>query len=435
MIRRRDQAGERVVRELLERLAAEVPPPSAGELTAAARRATAEPRRPERRPGLDLHRPWRPLRLRWTAAAAAAILVATGLGFGIGQWLTPAGSARPNASSGLGFLPAEGWTVLQSGTGPAASEARVVAANVPLHAADRPGTVPLRTLRSLPSTGVVIVATLTTRGDPAVDARFPVRELPLRFIDARLRSKPSEPALAVRRPTEYGLRAGVDGYNADVRLHFGSTPPSISALAAAEEQLARLVVSPRDVTAVVRSTVADGFDTITAHGSVASGRAGVKVMLQFRQCGLYPVEFRNVAEVRTGAGGGWTAEVPADANGTVRAVVGNLTSNEIALRKRPRVDFAPSPAGGYRVSIGGRLSFANRHVVVERYDPGRGAWVRVKTVPIAEAGGAGTYVWSWTDPFRLALPDGTRARVVLPPGEAGPCYLASTSRVLVTEAR
>ena len=104
---RRSEVDE-LVRTLLARLGEEVAPPSESELRSVARHASREGRRPEERPSAAA-RVWRPLRLRWASVGAAALLLATGLGFGVASWLTPASSARSSVS-GLGFLPAEGWT-------------------------------------------------------------------------------------------------------------------------------------------------------------------------------------------------------------------------------------------------------------------------------------------------------------------------------------
>ena len=110
---RHDQ--EHVIRQLLARLGDEAGDPTEAELRKAARLAAAEGRSPQERPATT-RRHWRPLRVRWAAGGAAALLVATGLGFGVASWLTPTGSARTDVE-GFGFLPATGWTVIQVGLG------------------------------------------------------------------------------------------------------------------------------------------------------------------------------------------------------------------------------------------------------------------------------------------------------------------------------
>src|SRR5918992_4365987 len=89
------------------------------------------------------------LRRRWSVALVAAlVLVGSALGFGLGSSLTPSGSAG-TTFAGFGFLPASGWTVVQSGTIDSSGAATAIAATVPLHPDDAAGAVPRSTVRSL----------------------------------------------------------------------------------------------------------------------------------------------------------------------------------------------------------------------------------------------------------------------------------------------
>ena len=208
---RRDE--ELVIRQLLARLAAESEDPAEAELRKAARLAASEGRRPEQRPSVQA-RPWRPLRVRWAAGGAAALLVATALGFGVASWLTPTSSARTDVE-GFGFLPATGWTVIQVGLPGSAESTRVVAANVPISPGD-PSRGQPPALHAFPPWTIVIDAILKARGDPARDLAFPVRSLPLSLADAR-------PVTVTGQPTlEYVLRAGVNGYNVDASVTFAT---------------------------------------------------------------------------------------------------------------------------------------------------------------------------------------------------------------------
>ncbi len=422
MIGRRSIGDEQVLRDLLEHLNAEAPQLSEHALAAAARRATTEPRRPQqRRATEDRSRPWRPLRLRWSLAAAAAILLATGLGFGFGTWLTPSGSAREPVV-GLGFLSAKGWTVVQSGSTGSAESAVTAAANVPFAPADRPGARPLTTLRSLPPGGIVIVATLRTRGDPAVDALFPVRRPPLRLADAEIEAL-----------TQYRLRAGVGGYNVDARVTFGSEPTP-GMFREAEEQIARLVVAPAAVTIAVRPTIYGPSRPLTVYGSVTNGKADEKVTVQFKQCGLYPTQFRDHAEVATLEGGGWSIDTGVAANGVFRAVTAGDVSNEVQVLKRADVRLSPTRSGRYRAYVVERASFWRKRVLIQRFDRGRGKWLKVKTLVLVDSSAApgSTFVWSSTEKFKLNVPKGTTIQAVLPLDQAKPCHIAGYSNLLRT---
>jgi hypothetical protein len=183
-------------------------------------------------------------RLRRPAAAVlAAALVA--LGVGIGALLTPSGSAAP-APTGLGFLPARGWSVLQNGgDGTPVRPAVAIASNVELSPDDDPDGLPLSTLETLPPDGVVIVTSFIARGEEDYyDNLFPPRSLPLRAADAT-RGIDFGAELRPDRPLgQYQLRGAVNGHNVDVNLYFGTARPTPALLAAAQQQLDRLVVQP-----------------------------------------------------------------------------------------------------------------------------------------------------------------------------------------------
>lgn len=174
-------------------------------------------------------------------AAGAALLLATGVGVGLGALIAPSGTAGPQPQ-GVGFLPERGWNVLQNGgDGTPKRPAAAVAANVRLSPADDPDGLPYATLRSLPDDGVLLVVGFveSERGN---SGRFPGRRLPLDFRDAApfiefgVQVRPERPL------GQYQLLAAVNGYNVDVNVYFGRKRPSQHQLDAAQRQLDRLVV-------------------------------------------------------------------------------------------------------------------------------------------------------------------------------------------------
>jgi hypothetical protein len=423
-VRRRDRE-ELAIRSLLARLAEGTGAVTEPALRQAARAAAAEGRSPEQRPART--RPWRPLRARFAAAGAAALLVATGLGFGVASWLTPAASsARPDVE-GLGFLPATGWTVVQAGLSGSSESARAIAANVPITPADPQqaafGFPQLPALHSWPSWGIVIVATLQARGDPARDAAFPVRELPLHLADAVPVGK-----------TERVLRAGVGGYNVEASIGFGSEPTT-EMLEAAEDQIARLVVAPAAITIAVRPTVYGRQGPLVVSGSVSNGRKDERVTVQFKQCGLYPLQFRDLFEVLTEEGGGWSAGTGIPANGVLRAVFSGDVSDEVPVKARADVRLQPVRTGGYEVNVVARWSFWRKKIVIQRFDRGRAKWQTVQTLLLDDAGAAGgsSFVWSTTGTFKPKVAKKTTIRAVLPLDQAKPCFIGGYSNLLVTK--
>ena len=427
-MRRYRQDEEIVVRRLLDRLAAETDDPTDAELRRAARLAAAEGRSPHER-RYTRARSWRPFRARWAAAGATALLVATGLGFAFASWLTPAASSAESEVVGLGFLPATGWTVVQTGLPGSAESARAVAANVPISAPDpQRGGQPLPALHAWPPWAIVMVAKFTARGEPTLDARFPIRELPLTFADARPVVVPGA------APTEYVLRAGVGGYNVEVSINFGREPTA-GMLSSAETQIARVVVAPAAVTINVRPAIYGRQGPLVVSGSVTSGKEGEKVTLQYKQCGLYPTQFRDEAEVTTHEGGGWELETGVLANGVFRALSGGDVSNEVQVQKRVDVRLAPAPPRRFVVNVVERFQFWRKQVLIQRFHRGQKKWLLVKKLRLVntDAAPGSVYVWSSTDEFGVDVPKGTTIRAVLPLAQAKPCHIGGYSNLLVTK--
>ena len=219
---------------LRQRFASQADAPPGPDLEDVRRKAENEFAPPRRR------RPLAPRQLRWAFAVGLALLAGSGFGFALGSSNTPTG----NAASGpveLGFLPQRGWNVLQSATratrGRPARQA--IAANVPLRSEDDADGIPYSTLLSLPSRGVVVVASFTAARAGWQGSAG--RELPLRLRDAT----PDNAQLRPSNPLgQYRLRAEVSGHGVDVDVYFGTRRPAPALVTAAQRQLDRLVVRP-----------------------------------------------------------------------------------------------------------------------------------------------------------------------------------------------
>jgi hypothetical protein len=376
-------------------------------------------------------RPWRPFHLGWGLVVAAALLVGSGFGFGLGSRETSSGSATTNVV-GFGFLPAKGWTVVQSGTVGPTGGARAIAANVPLHPDDEVGDVPYATLESLPARGILISATFTTRGDPTEDMSFPDRKLPLRLAGAKPVSPAKDALPFARRVAAYRLRAAVGGYNVDANAYFGTVPDS-EAMALAQRQLSRLVVASERVTIAARPSIVPANQRVTIFGSVENGEAGELVTVEGKDCGATPAFFREVASATTGEGGSWSTEYMPRINTTLRAVWKGTASAQIMVRQRPHIALVRLPSKRFRVQVAGKAQFWRKRVLIQRFERRLGTWKIVRSVLLTESGGypgSGEAV-SWAE-FRARIPSGSLVRAVLPRRAARPCYLAGYSKLLQT---
>jgi hypothetical protein len=230
------------------------------------------------------------------------------------------------------------------------------------------------------------------------------------------------------------LRAGVGGYNVEVSINFGSEPTA-GMLSNAEAQIARVVVAPAAITIAVRPTIQGRAEPLVVSGSVTSGKKDETVTVQFKQCGLYPVQFRDHFEVKTEDGGGWSVATAVSTNGVFRAVSGGETSNEVPVQKRADVRLAPAPPKRYEVQVVEQASFWRKRILIQRFDKRTRKWVVAKTLRLENSGAApgSVYVWSTTDEFAVPVPKGTTIRAVLPLAQAKPCHIGGYSNLLVTK--
>jgi hypothetical protein len=199
--------------------------------TAAARSAflaaAPGPRRPRRR-----------RRALTLAFAVLALVAAFGGGWAVASStdapVKPARRATLNV--GPGFLPAVGWDVAATGTTAPPQAPTAVAANIPLSGEDRAQTGPPHaTARRLGPNGILFYVVFY----PAGATEGPQRLLPLQLRQAAdVGSFEGMPPVGSTKR----LLARVGAYDLDVLVFFGAEEPSAGVLAAASQQLGRLVV-------------------------------------------------------------------------------------------------------------------------------------------------------------------------------------------------
>jgi hypothetical protein len=180
---------------------------------------------------------------RWRRPLIAGLALAAALGgaFGVGFAVAAGGSTTrvvhelQPLDAGPGFLPAAGWDTVSTGTGTPALTA--VAANVRLEPRDRELLgPPAATARTLGPNGVLFYAMF---GPTSPQESLPQRLLPLQLDDALATQgfAGMPPVGSTRR-----LHVRVAAYDVDVLVFFGAARPSPAVLAAAREELGRLVV-------------------------------------------------------------------------------------------------------------------------------------------------------------------------------------------------
>jgi hypothetical protein len=425
-MRRRNETDERIVAERLAELARGIEALDDDVLRDLARAATATEQDVVERKPLFVQR--RSLALGWTIVpVAAALLVGSGLGFGIASSATPTGEAS-TPFEGFGFLPLRGWTVVQGGALGEDGSTTATAANVVLRPEDRMGGLPRATIGSLRRNGIVVHAAFTPRGDPSEDVRFAERTLPLSLGTMTFDS--NDPLAASNGLAEQRIRAGVGSYNVDARVFYGTRAPTRAMFAAAQRQLDRLVVASERVSIFARPLVIDQVGVTTLYGAIDRRVAGEQVDIQSKECGQS--FFRGVAGTTTRSDGGWSLEYGPGITSTLRAVWNGIASPPVVVRSQATIDLARRGASTkYYVSVRGKAQFWRRQVQIQRR--AGGSWRTVRTVTLTESGAPPGVGWivTWTY-FRASFPKGSQLRAVLPESQAKPCYLAGVSRMVRT---
>jgi hypothetical protein len=350
--------------------------------------------------------------------AVAALLVGSAVGFGVGQTFEPRSSQAAAPSYGIGFLPADGWNVVQNGIRTSRSKTSI-AATVPLESSDlSTGGFPYQTVAALPPDGVVISATVYPTGFHE-GWILPRLRLPLHLTDAAF----DEP-----RPhrTYYRILANVNGQDVDIRIVFGSAVPPAGATFEADRQLSRVVVrSAPTVTIDASPKLADRTSfMITVFGRVSGAPGGDDVRIEAKECGLAPA-FHGVGGARPDPDGSWTAQVVPWTKTTYRARWKGDTSEEVVVRYAPRVTLQWTSTGKLEIFVGTQKTIPGRRVAIERFSSTTGAWVRIRTVKLVKIA---TGVLQRR--VRVAVPKGTLLRATVPESETGACYERGVSNTL-----
>ena len=351
--------------------------------------------------------------------AVAALLLGSALGFGVGQTFDPRGGTAAAAPSyGIGFLPADGWNVVQNGIRSGRGTTSI-AATVPLESNDLAvGGFPRETVASLPPDGVVISATVYPNGFRQF-WELPRLPLPLHLTDA---------ASDQPRPhrTYYRILANVNGQDVDVRIVFGAAVPPATATLEADRQLSRIVVrSAPTVTIDARPTLADRTSSvITVFGRVSGASGDGAVRVEAKECGLTPY-FHGVTGADPDPDGSWTAQVVPWTKTTYRARWKSDTSGEVVVRYAPRVTLQWTSNRKLQIFVGTQRTIPGRHAAVERFSPTHGTWVKIRTVKLAKIG-----TGMLQRRIRLDVAKGTLLRATLPEAETGPCYERGVSNTL-----
>jgi hypothetical protein len=375
-------------------------------------------------------------------AIGGTVLAAVAVGMVIGSFAF-AGRGTASEAPGLGFLPAEGWTVLQSGT-PATPDRPGVAlaANVPLLPRDAADGFPYSTLRSLPAHGVVLVASFMRLSDRRESARLPLSlDEATPYIRYGGQVRPERPL------GQYEIRAFVEGYAVEVQAYFGTREPSASQLAEAQRQLDRLVVSPEgdrpgesphgpargeavNIAFQRYHDAACRCYKLRFFGQVSNAAADEYVSVMHKPC---RATFSTaIAGATTTAGGGWEV-VPGfpPGPGEFRARWNDELSEPVTYRAPLVPNVVRRRAGTYRVEVysyvpsGGKpVIFTGRQIELQRLNAA-GQWNRIRREKLV---GFGANLYNRTYFANFTVPRSLTLRAFVPAKSAVPCWTSAVSK-------
>jgi hypothetical protein len=369
---------------------------------------------------------------RLQATAAVVVLIAaTTLGIVAGLLVAPSGGASsPAAVTGLGFLPAKGWSVVQSGPG-AAEHSIAVATNVPVSSLDVPlDGPPYTTIRRLPPDGIVLYAEFTARGNVWTDLGYPAYAGVPQIEEAYRETAWNDQIRPEDPLAQYVLHFSDSGYNVEVHAYIGRLRPSGRELAAAQEQLDRMIVAGEPVTIQASPLVNAWGSPVTFTGSISSGRADQGIDIEERRCGSSV--WATATSTHTDPGGGWHAQWSSLITTSYRANWDGKASNAVTVRARPGVTVRQSARTRFFVGVLALKSFEGRVGLLERFERARGRWLLVKRFRFTDSGSNTGVTIGTTARVPAFVRRGTLVRAVLPRSSAAPCYLAGYSNLLRT---
>jgi hypothetical protein len=369
---------------------------------------------------------------RLQATAAVVVLIAaTALGIVAGLLVAPSGGASsPAGVTGLGFLPAKGWSVVQSGPG-AAQHSIAVATNVPVSSLDVPlDGPPYTTIRALPPEGIVLYAEFTARGNVWNDLGYPADAGVPRLEEAYRETAWNDQIRPENPLAQYVLHFSSSGYNVEVHAYIGRLRATESQLAAAQEQLDRMIVAGEPVTIQAAPRVVPWSARLTLTGAVANGRANEDVTIEERRCGSST--YTTAVSTHTDPGGGWHSDWGAVITGSYRAVWDGKASAAVTVRVRPGVTVRQPTRRRFVIGILALKSFEGKLGVLERFDRARNRWRTVKRFRFHDSDATTGITIGTEGAVRASVPSSVLVRAVLPRTSAAPCYLAGYSNLLRT---
>jgi plastocyanin len=168
-------------------------------------------------------------------------------------------------------------------------------------------------------------------------------------------------------------------------------------------------------------------------GGLSTGQTAQKVDVLAQPCGENAAKV--IGTATTTAGGTWALQ-PQITMTTIytaryKAAGGaTITSPALTVSVRPIVTLTRVARGRFGVAVYAAQSFVGKAVVFQRWIAAKHRWRTVKTVFLATKATSPTATTVSSVTFSVKVRSRSKVRVVLPPGQASPCYLAASSKTI-----
>jgi hypothetical protein len=135
--------------------------------------------------------------------------------------------------------------------------------------------------------------------------------------------------------------------------------------------------------------------------------------------------------VKTIANGAYSSPVTPTIGTAYQATYKNVKSASVSIAVRPLLELAKTSAGHYTAKATAGQALTGKFVLFQRYKKLRKRWVQVQRLPLGAAvPGATKPAMVSSVSFTSTLPRGARVRMAITAKQAGPCYVAATSKSL-----
>ena len=168
---------------------------------------------------------------------------------------------------------------------------------------------------------------------------------------------------------------------------------------------------------------------VTLSGVLSTQKPNQAIAIQATECGT--TKTAKAATLKTVANGAFTGPVTPTIGTSYQATYKAAKSPAVALTVRPLLELTKVATGSYSAKATAGKALTGKFVLFQRYRKLTKRWVQVKRIALGAA------VPGTTKPamvssvsFKSKLPRGTRVRLAISALQAGPCYVAATSKTL-----